>query len=382
MPPNSMHSTSSTTHPDDGCDNSLVDVVEVLHTDGETPTTTTLDTGSWEALNLVHDYIDVDSMGDTNVTEEDICEGSAAGRIPVIEEDNDQQTMDATFGSRLHSNAKLHNSMLRSLAAFVEHGVEMVEDEAKAEAMWVAACDELLSLEASSTAQGVDVNAKLRPDDPNGITILEVAYFLLKEKLNSGSSREQSERIARVCNLLNGGLDSQCPYTMHQLREAVSVEGVGKYLVHVCPRYCKVFDMEKDGDDEHEVCGVNGCTERRYSTRSLSNGERKKLVPTEFLIYFGLKRAIQTWLQMPEFWSLRSQKDARSHLDFWSGQVVLRMDAMCGGDVLREHPSAEPRQHDDTCQYENDDGESWMERHGCCIEIGHDHFPIFSDRKR
>ena len=112
--------------------------------------------------------------------------------------------------------------------------------------------------------------------------------------------------------------------------------------------------------------------------RVLANGEGMRLVPNEFIIHFGLEHALLHWFEKEIFWRLRAQHDSRSQLDFWSGKMVHRMDMACDGKVLHEVESMPPSQ---TTQNTPEDA-TWKERHGMCVEIGHDHFPIFKDRKR
>ena len=292
--------------------------------------------------------------GDAYISEEDIRSHSNMGRIP-LEENCPLDAMEEHYAGILQS----------FLAKSAENEEEL--SGSMEETAMLGALQDLIEMDACITSGGVDVNKRIREDDPHGITTREVAYFLLKNKLETGTSSEQCERLARVCNLLNGGAESACPYTLHQLEVILEVEKAHPYLVHVCPRYCKVFDT--DGDDEDEVCGVHGCTERRYDVRMLAHG-KKHLIPREFIIHFGLHRALRRWFSLPEFWSLRAHPTARSHLDFWSGELVKRMDQTCGGEVLTEVAKVLPS------------GERMLERHGCCLSMGTDHFPLFQNRKR
>lgn len=294
--------------------------------------------------------------GDAFISEEDIRSHSNMGRIPS-EENCPLDAMEEHYAGILQS----------FLAKSAENEEEL--SGSMEETAMLGALKDLIEMDASITSGGVDVNKRIREDDPHGITTREVAYFLLKNKLETGTSSEQCERLARVCNLLNGGAESACPYTLHQLEVILEVEKARPYMVHVCPRFCKVFDTETDGDDEDEVCGVDGCTERRYDVRMLAHG-KKHLIPKEFIIHFSLHRALRRWFAMPEFWTLRAHPTARSHLDFWSGELVKRMDQTCGGEVLTEVAKVLPS------------GERMLERHGCCLSMGTDHFPLFQDRKR
>lgn len=292
--------------------------------------------------------------GDARVSEDDIVCHSLSGRVPMEEDDGPLDAMEA------HYEQLLHSILTEEVGG---HGTE--DDDSLYKAL-----DDLFKVASCRTEGGVDLNKVIREDDPHGITVREVAYFLLKHKIETGSSWEQGERLARVCKLLNGGVDSACPYTVHQLERILEVENATTFLVHVCPKYCKVFDMEKDGDDEGEVCGVDGCLERRYHVRALAHGG-KRLIPRDFIIHFGLHRALKRWFSMPEFWALRAQPEARSQLDFWTGALVKRLDGFCGGRVLHEEAKAVP------CS-----GELMLERHGCCLNLGTDHFPVFQNRKR